>query len=725
MRTVASIFRNSSRRPAGVRAYLFPGQGSQRPGMGAELFDRHPDLVARADAVLGYSVREVCLEQPADRLRRTEYTQPALYVLEALHYFDEVERSGHSGDFMAGHSLGQFASLFAADVFDFEAGLEMVRVRGELSGKVGWGAMAAVLGLYYAEVDAMLRDGGYDRVTVANYNSPRQLVVTGAEDQLARLEGEVGKRPGGKFVLLPIRGAFHSPSMKETAARFRERIEVHAFRSPRVPVLSCATGRPFPAERPDTFAALLADQLVQPVRWIDVIQYLRAHGVTEFVEAGPGDVLHKLNGFICEELPAPPPAGAARPGPAVPASAPAPRPGTSLGAASFRAAYGARLAYAVGGLEPGLVPLDTVLETAREGILAYHTPRTPSPEAIEDELAHLARAGGGALPVGLSLSQLRHPGLDAILEAMLRHGILNLELRDPVGVGPGLVGFRRAGGRILVRTGRFDVAREFLAPLPGDPTPGQAVASDLAVRVDFTEPLDSSCGAALLPLMLELRDELGAGRGPEGGTRIGLGEGLGTPRGVAAAFRQGADFVVTVGVNACTREARLSARAKDLLQGAGPQDFVFAPDGQDFEQGLRRAVLGRGLLFPGRAQLLFELSRTARRLDDLDGATRSALERHILKQPAAAILDGQGPGARGPSELAHLARWYLDTSRAAAFDGRSDWAADYSIPGDVGLGAWNLHARGTELEAWRDRTPERIASHLMSHAGALLERSED
>src|SRR5215211_2499524 len=135
---------------------MFPGQGSQRLGMGEALFEKYPDLVADADGLLGYSVRELCLRDPRRVLHRTEFTQPSLYVVGALAYLDWRAQGNPVPDFVAGHSLGEYCALFAAGAFDFMTGLALVAKRGELMSRAPKGAMAAVLNIDYEQVEKIL-----------------------------------------------------------------------------------------------------------------------------------------------------------------------------------------------------------------------------------------------------------------------------------------------------------------------------------------------------------------------------------------------------------------------------------------------------------------------------------------------------------------------------------------------------------------------------------------
>src|ERR671912_481839 len=216
-----------------TQIFLFPGQGSQKKGMGADVFPFFPDEVAAADRILGYSVVEQCLEDPGERLIQTQYTQPLLFVVSSLMHLAKI-RDGVSPDMVAGHSVGEFAALFAAGIFDFKTGLRIVQKRGELMSGASGGGMAAVVGLSADDIRTTLKDAGHDRVDVANLNSPRQSVISGLKDDVlacrAAFEGA-----GAKFIPLEVSGAFHSRYMAPAAAEFESFVRACAFNEPRVP----------------------------------------------------------------------------------------------------------------------------------------------------------------------------------------------------------------------------------------------------------------------------------------------------------------------------------------------------------------------------------------------------------------------------------------------------------------------------------------------------------
>lgn len=180
--------------------YVFPGQGSQRRGMGQGLFDRFPALVAQADDLLGRSLRTLCEEDPDGLLGRTEYTQPALFAVSALQYLDRVDGGRERPAVLAGHSLGEYGALFAAGAFDFATGLGLVRERGALMSRAPRGAMAAVVGLEQERVREILAGLPHRTIDVANLNSRRQCVLSGVHDDIHAPEVRAAcTAAGGRF----------------------------------------------------------------------------------------------------------------------------------------------------------------------------------------------------------------------------------------------------------------------------------------------------------------------------------------------------------------------------------------------------------------------------------------------------------------------------------------------------------------------------------------------
>lgn len=279
--------------PRANAAWVFAGQGTLRRELSAAAFDRFPELVERAEAILGWSLREYCLGADDTNFARTRYAQPAIFVLGAIDYLDRLARAELRPRFLAGHSLGELVALFCAGAYDFETGLRIVARRGELSEGANPGGMIAVLGLPAQRI-AMLLPG---EVSIAADNTPSQVTIAGPRPALARAV-ETLESEGAETVSLDIAGAYHCALMAHVAERFREFLEPLALRDPLVPVLAHAYARPY--YRGEVRDGIVA-QLTAPVRWRECVEWLLAEGVEDFVELGGTTLLAKMVAHIRAE----------------------------------------------------------------------------------------------------------------------------------------------------------------------------------------------------------------------------------------------------------------------------------------------------------------------------------------------------------------------------------------------------------------------------------------
>ncbi len=269
--------------------YVFAGQGSQRAGMGAALFPHYPEQVRAADRLLGYSVEELCLARDG-RLSQTRYTQPALFVVNALTYMDALERSYPAPSYLLGHSLGELNALHAAGAFDFETGVRIAIKRGDLMSRcVEEGTMAALLG-ERERLLAFVEQCGAG-VHLANDNSPGQIVVSGSREAIAGLEARVLEGGLGSVVPLAVSGAFHSPLMRGARDEFAEFLNSQPFGEPKLPVIANVSAAPYSAAE---LRNNLTEHLVRPVRWFDSIRYLLRQGPMLFQEIGAANVLSPI-----------------------------------------------------------------------------------------------------------------------------------------------------------------------------------------------------------------------------------------------------------------------------------------------------------------------------------------------------------------------------------------------------------------------------------------------
>lgn len=278
-----------------MKTFMFPGQGSQIKGMGAPLFERFRQLTEQTDEILGYSIRELCVDDPRDELNHTRFTQPALFVVNALTYYAMHEDCGTTPDFLAGHSLGEFSALLAAGCFDFDTGVKLVKKRGELMALSEKGAMAAIVNASKEKIESVLAENGLTNVCIANYNTPAQIVISGLADEITKAE-PLFQRDTMRFYPLNASGAFHSRFMQPARDTFAKFLKSFKFADPAIPVISNVTARPYESRK---IADGLARQIVSTVRWCESIQYLLALAVERgqeatFDELGPGDVLTRL-----------------------------------------------------------------------------------------------------------------------------------------------------------------------------------------------------------------------------------------------------------------------------------------------------------------------------------------------------------------------------------------------------------------------------------------------
>jgi [acyl-carrier-protein] S-malonyltransferase len=280
-------------------AFVFPGQGSQSVGMLGALSAAQPAVqatFAQASEVLGYDLWQLTSAGPAEDLNATERTQPAMLAAGVATWRTWQARGGALPTLVSGHSLGEFTALVCAGALDFAPAIALVRCRGELmqaAVPAGSGAMAAILGLDDAAVEAACREAAQGEVVEpANYNSPGQVVIAGAAAAVQRAIGAAKARGAKRAVLLPVSVPSHSSLMQGAAVRLQERLAALEVRVPKIRYLSAVDARPH--EDPQEIRALLVRQLSSPVRWSQTLSALSA-GLAQVIECGPGKVLTGLN----------------------------------------------------------------------------------------------------------------------------------------------------------------------------------------------------------------------------------------------------------------------------------------------------------------------------------------------------------------------------------------------------------------------------------------------
>lgn len=276
-------------------AWVFPGQGSQAIGMGVDLLDLSAakDKFEQAEEILGWSVPEICQSED-DKISRTLYTQPSLYVVESI-LADLMREQGHKPDIVAGHSLGEYIALYVAGVFDWLSGLRLVKRRAELMDSAAGGMMAALMKFDREHLEQQIEQT--PDVVLANDNSPAQVVISGTP---AAVEAVLSQVKAKRAIPLNVSGAFHSPFMAAAATEFQEVLETVPFNQAQVPVLSNV--EPIPTVDAAVLKERLSRQITGSVRWRETSLALQSEGIKRVVEIGPGKVLTALIGRTCPDL---------------------------------------------------------------------------------------------------------------------------------------------------------------------------------------------------------------------------------------------------------------------------------------------------------------------------------------------------------------------------------------------------------------------------------------
>jgi [acyl-carrier-protein] S-malonyltransferase len=268
-------------------AWVFPGQGSQALGMGIDLLDipTAKDKFAAAEAILGWSVTELC-QHEEQKLSQTLYTQPCLYVVESI-LADILRERGYKPDVVAGHSLGEYIALYVAGVFEWSAGLHLVKRRAELMDSAAGGMMSALMNFDREQLETIL--AATPDVVLANDNSPAQVVISGTPEAVRAVMSQVQAK---RAIPLRTSGAFHSPLMAAAASEFQDILEAVEFQPALVPILSNVD--PIPSTDANIIKQRLSQQMTGSVRWREISLELASQGIEQVVEIGPGNVLTNL-----------------------------------------------------------------------------------------------------------------------------------------------------------------------------------------------------------------------------------------------------------------------------------------------------------------------------------------------------------------------------------------------------------------------------------------------
>ncbi|MBC2580401.1 ACP S-malonyltransferase [Clostridium sp. DJ247] len=512
-----------------MKAYLFPGQGSQFIGMGRDLFKEFQEIVKIADEVLGYSIEALCLEDKDRQLGITKYTQPALYVVNVLSYLKAIKDKKEKPDFVAGHSLGEYSALQVAGVFSFETGLKIVRKRAELMNTATGGAMAAVIGLTEYEVRGIINNN-FDSIDIANLNAPKQIVISGPGEDIKNAKAIFEKSGARAYVILKVSGAFHSRYMNDAAKEFKEYISQFEFSTPSIPIISNLTARPY---KYSEIVTNMVGQMVGSVKWTETVCYLMGKKEDiEISQLGPGSVIEGLirtirreakpliiaeeNGEVQEnqesaeleetneiisllknELEVIEDTGESTAKDRIVSGEIKTLGdlGRKLGNADFKNRYGLKYAYLLGSMSDGVSSKELVIKAGKSGCMAFLGTKGISLEETEKSIIYIKKElnNKGTFGVNLFFDPITPQKEKTLVDVLLRWDVKVIEASAYITLSSYLVKYRIKGlrkdklgniecrNKVIAKVSSPHVAKMFMLPPPS------RVISKLLKNNDITD----------------------------------------------------------------------------------------------------------------------------------------------------------------------------------------------------------------------------------------------
>lgn len=737
-------------------AFVFPGQGSQKKGMGKYIFDKYPEYVSIADKVLGYSIKELCLDNSDDRLNSTEYTQVAIYVVNCLEYLEYVKTTGIEPDYVAGHSLGEYNAMFAAKVFDFELGLRLVKKRGQLMGKVVGGSMAAVIGLSKEKLQKILDEHDDLSLYAANYNTDEQIILSGKKEIIQKGK-EVFQSMGVRYSVLNVSGAFHTPYMVEPRKEFEEVADKCNFAKGVIPVIANVTAKEYDW---DNISSQLTKQIDSPVLWSESVKYLLDNGVRHFIEIGNTKILTKMINEIQQSYAAKP-NGENR---IVKNSDKKVITAQELGADSFKKRYGMPYAYLAGGMYRAISSKEMVAALSQSNILGFYGTGGVEIEQIREDIDYIKQHANKEQLYGVNIvGEMNNSDKEEkMISLLLEKEVRIMEASGYILITKALIRYLAKGlyeengqvkrkNKILAKISRPEVAEIFLNPVPDNIVQNllddneisyqQAewlrhipVADDICVEADSGGHTDRGIIIILLPAILRMRNRIMKSKGYKEYIHVGAAGGIGTPEAAAATLLLGAQFVMTGSINQCSVEAGTSMAVKNMLCEINVQDTDYAPAGDMLEYGSKVQVLKTGTFFVGRANKLYDIYKHYNSFEEIDSNIINQLENTFFKKKISDILSEEIDYYKrhnskdykrlledGKYQLLVVIKWYFRNSTEFAINGVSERKTDYQIQCGKALGSFNDWVRGKKFERLENRKVADIAELLMNETAHYLE----
>lgn len=725
-----------------MKCIVFPGQGAQFTGMGKGLFQKYESLVNRSSEILNFDIKELCLNiKLRNQLNNTQFTQPALFLVNYLSYLEYLENNS-SPSFLMGHSLGEYNALLASGVFDFETGFRLVKKRGELFSNIKNGGMLAIMGTTEGVIKPFLE---HKKVEIANYNTFDQIIVSGDLEQLKILENNL-RFNGIKTIPLNVSGAFHSRLMSSAESAFGEYIQNISFETPEIPVLANYSANYYTKENTKK---LLVKQITGCVLWKEQVIHMLKKENINFQEIGPGNILTKMINKIEVE---------------------STRINLShldtLGSISFLKRYNLKKAYVIGGMYKAISSSDLVIRAAKSNLLSFYGAGGISLEETKKSIDHIKLHIDKSQVFGINfLSNPTNPDYELNLaDLCLREGVRVVEASAFSKVTIGITYFRIKGikrnsdetiyhpSRIMAKLSHPEVAKEFLSPPPpiyveklrkqgriseeeAALAPFLSMADDITIESDSGGHTDQKNPFILLPEIVRLKNEFVKKYNYSHKIHIGAAGGIGTPESITASFMLGADYVLTGSINQCTVESGMSKEVKEMLSSISIHDVSIAPAGDMFELGAKVQVVKKGTLFSTRANRLYDLYKQNDSLEQISAKEKSILEKNYFKKTFDEVLNEVSEYIKekniansdqfkknGKVRMALMFKWYFAQSTRFALNGELERKLDFQIQCGPALGAFNTWVKGSDLEKWEYRHVDVIGLRLMNEAEKLFKK---
>lgn len=715
-------------------AFLFPGQGAQFVGMGKELFNKFPEIVYKADEILNYSIKELCLKDEKNQLNQTEYTQVALYVVNCLYYLNEVQENKRKPDVIIGNSLGEYNALYAAGCISFEDGLRLVQERGRLMGQSKNGTMAAIIGLESEKIERILdykKISG--RVQISNYNTKMQNVIAGDQRTIDDILPFLLEKGAKKAVKLNVSGAFHSKYMEEAERKFEPYLRKVSFKAPSCVVFSNYTGDVY--VKGDIFAPLL-HQISNPVRLRKSILNAIKMGVTEYIELGPRRTMTKMFKEVENEYDM--------------------RKENSLGNSQFKNEYEVDYSYIVSGLRKGITSVEMIKKLRENNILGF----IGIDGLKEDEIIEIIEEAKQKIPnkyIGVHITNDLYnvERTNKIIDYLIAQHISNVEISGFSKPNAALIKYRLKGisigndntltsiNKILVHVNSVKNAEEFMVPIPTE------ILNELVLEGEISEKIASKIKN--IPLcddicidndkngfeMLNYLKEENNSKNNDflKKVRIGIGGRIGCPLAVAISFFSGADFILTTSINQCTIEARTSNYVKELLQNTTENDFSNAPIDELFEFGTRFSVLKKGSLYHIRALKLYEIYCQYSSFEEIPDEVKRTIFVKYFKTTYEEVFDmstkelsdeeKQKIEEQPKEKMVLMFKKMLEKCYNDACIGNIENQANYLVLASSDMSDLNYFLKETEYAFWNKRSAVTIAKMLMDEGERMLQEKAE